>query len=117
MDTPMDYMSEPTLSSEKLPLLSPSTTKPSMTSYSDHVFGLLDVLQSAVQCRVARAPPVFHREAVTEPAKNLAAMGEVTEEEVGGSNSDCGTLRGCARVAVLFSGGVDSAVLAALTDR
>lgn len=99
-----------------------STTKQDMTSYHDHVVGLLDVLQSAVECRVVRAPPVIRRETVQQPFKTLSPeVGKegdgVRKKNIGGSDSDCGAVWGCASVAVLFSGGVDSAVLAALVDR
>lgn len=126
--TTTGYMSDPTsktLPSEKLELLpmSHSTTKQAMTSYHDHVVGLLDVLQSAVECRVARAPPVVHREAIKLPCKipspeaGKGGDGVRRKTLMGSSDSDCGTVWGCASVAVLFSGGVDSAVLAALVDR
>lgn len=125
--TTTGYMSDSTsktLPSEKPKLvpLSHSTTKQAMTSYHGHVVGLLDVLQSAVGCRVARAPSVIPIEAIKLPCKISppeAGKGgdSVRRKTLGVSDSDCDTVWGCASVAVLFSGGVDSAVLAALVDR
>ena len=60
----------------------------------------LDVLQAAVKVRVCNAPLVS-----VLPRPEACALGE----------SD--VVMGMARVAVLFSGGVDSAVIAALVDR
>ena len=98
-------------------------------TYNNYLAGLLDVLQSAVQCRVSRAPaPAAQRQTVTRhPSQVSAVVGEGKETSVcrgeGGRDAGCSSGRcdavqqGSARVAVLYSGGVDSAVLAALVDR
>ena len=109
--------------------LSHSTTT-AMTTYQDHVARLLDVLQGAVQCRVSRAPSVTQRKATKQLCKTPTLEAGVVKREVGVSGeeenvgsaeggvfSDYNTVRGSASVAILFSGGVDSAVLAALADR
>lgn len=125
---------------EKVELLASSQSiETATTTYDDHVARLLDVLQSAVQCRVSRAPPVTQREVVTQTQLHRTpALESVTvskegvdiQNKSGEENKLCcaqkaledgasgGTvMRGSARVAILFSGGVDSAVLAALADR
>ena len=74
------------------------------TSWSVVAAQFMEVLQKAVDVRVQRAP-------------------SVPVDQSAGYARSCGTCSsgaaavGGARVAVLFSGGVDSAVLAALTDR
>ena len=91
----------------------PATT----ISYEVHVKRFLDILQDAVQRRVSRAPPVsWGRRQATKAVK----LGDEARTEGGtsGLGIGCeGVLEGHTRVAVLFSGGVDSAVLAALVDR
>ena len=88
--------------------------------YEEQVSRFLAVLQDAVQRRVSRAPPVVQRtEATLSPAEG-AELGDMTGGEAGTISSvggAVGVLEGRARIAVLFSGGVDSAVLAALVDR
>lgn len=63
----------------------------------------MEVLQKAVAVRVQRAPNI-----------SVDCSGE-SARSCGACSSD--VIVGTARIAVLFSGGVDSAVLAALTDR
>ena len=100
----------------------------SSTTYCDHVARMLDVLLSAVECRVSRAPPIAHHRMVVsqQHCKTPAVLAEeAAEREMSqgcktaeSSAASCdGVMHGSARVAVLFSGGVDSAVLAALVDR
>ena len=103
----------------------------------EHVQDFLRVLQAAVQFRVLNAPRVRTRIAGKLPQKSVIAaraeenekhclnpkpkrLDEEEEQCIGDrcAESSLGsTVYGKARVAVLFSGGVDSAVLAALTDR
>ena len=127
-----------TQNAEKVELLTPShSTETASTTYDDYVTRLLDVLQSAVQCRVSRAPPVIPRQMVKHlhktPVLDSTAQGgkEIDVQNTSGienktccaqrgfeGGASCGTVMcGSARVAILFSGGVDSAVLAALADR
>ena len=76
----------------------------------------LGVLQDSVQRRVSRAPPVVSVRKESEVTEVVGTVGDrvsVSSSAGGGG----GVLEGRARVAVLFSGGVDSAVLAALVDR
>ena len=89
---------------------------------------LLAILHKAVETRVVRAPPVDVSKKTLESA-SIPHKRESTEEENTVKQSTTGALatppaatggnviEGNARVAVLYSGGVDSAVLAALTDR
>ena len=99
----------------------------------EHVQDFLHVLQAAVQSRVLNAPHVRTRMA-GKLSKN-SAKGTTAEEsekhcpnpnpktDEGSIGDGCAksvpgsTVYGRAKVAVLFSGGVDSAVLAALVDR
>ncbi len=86
---------------------------------------LLAILQQAVETRVMRAPPLDVGKESLESAstpRNHAS----TEVTAGASKSPPvdisaakgeNVIQGRARVAILYSGGVDSAVLAALTDR
>ena len=98
----------------------------------DHVQGFLDVLQRAVQSRVLRAPCVRRRGAIKNPVfethvsgiggsgKGGGGGGGGGGEKRGGGGGGCASdasVCGTARLAILFSGGVDSAVLAALADR
>jgi hypothetical protein len=122
----------------KVELLTPShSAETATTTYDDYVARLLDVLQSAVQCRVSRAPPVIPRQMVKHlhktPVLHSTAEGgngihvqntsgienKTCYAQRGlGDSASCGSVMcGSARVAILFSGGVDSAVLAALADR
>ena len=67
---------------------------------------LLSVLQQAIQSRIDRAPsvtPTVYQDTATVGCGPPLGAGSV--------------VLGGARVAILFSGGVDSVVLAALTDR
>jgi hypothetical protein len=94
----------------------PATT----ISYEVHVKRFLDILQDAVQRRVSRAPPVSWGRSQATKVKGAVKLGDEARTEGGtsGLGVGCeGVLEGHARVAVLFSGGVDSAVLAALVDR
>ena len=97
----------------------PATT----ISYEEHVKRFLDILQDAVQRRVSRAPPVSWGRSQATKVKGAVKLGDEARTEGGTSGGrglgvGCeGVLEGHARVAVLFSGGVDSAVLAALVDR
>ena len=127
-----------TQNAERVEVLAPSHSIETATTaytYDDCVARLLDVLQSAVHCRVSRAPTVAQREVVTQtplhmtPALESGAVEEVDVQNMSGrenklccaqkiDSTPCGTvMRGSARVAILYSGGVDSAVLAALADR
>ena len=65
-----------------------------------------EVLQKAVDVRVQRAPPI---------STGADCSGESSSKASGTCTGD--VILGAARVAILFSGGVDSAVLAALADR
>ena len=112
---------------------SPSTTHPQVvtkgpqyTSYpltlssGEHVQRFMEVLQGAVQRRVSRAPPVRGKRQTTKVHTTDVAKlrdGTRTEGATWASGEGEGALEGNAGVAVLFSGGVDSAVLAALVDR
>ena len=90
---------------------------------------LLAILHRAVETRVMRAPPVDVSKKNFESA-STPHNHESTEVTAGACKSSTPTppadisaanggkvIQGRARVAVLYSGGVDSAVLAALTDR
>ena len=66
---------------------------------------LLSVLQQAIHSRVVRAPRVGH-----DPTPSQDTMSDC-------SVAATSVVQGGARVALLFSGGVDSVVMAALTDR
>jgi len=66
---------------------------------------LLSVLQQAIHSRVVRAPRVGH-----DPTPSQDTMSDC-------SVAATSVVQGSARVALLFSGGVDSVVMAALTDR
>ena len=70
---------------------------------------LIEVLQKAIKARVVRAPPIRELNSVVAPSK----ASDVSTGVIGAAAGD----QGNARVAILFSGGVDSVVLAALTDR
>ena len=97
----------------------PTTT----TTYHNYVSRLIDVLFNAVQCRVSRAPPVtqhskqYYESSVVDGY--VTSSDERSDSSKGASGGGCSSsvLHGSARVAILFSGGVDSAVLAALVDR
>ena len=96
-------------SSEKatLPTASPLSAMATVTQETDWntlAQHLLSVLQQAIQSRVDRAPRVTH----------TISQDTVT---VGCGPNIGSIVQGAARVAILFSGGVDSVVLAALTDR
>ncbi|CAI8022456.1 Asparagine synthetase domain-containing protein 1 [Geodia barretti] len=94
----------------------PATT----ISYGEHVERFLDILQAAVQRRVSRAPPVSWGKRQVTKVKGSVKLGDDARTEGGTSGLGVdreGVLEGHARVAVLFSGGVDSAVLAAIVDR
>ena len=94
----------------------PATT----ISYGEHVERFLDILQAAVQRRVSRAPPVSWGKRQVTKVKGSVKLGDDARTEGGTRGLGVargGVLEGHARVAVLFSGGVDSAVLAALVDR
>lgn len=107
-------------SSEKatLPTASPLSAMATVTQETDWntlAQHLLSVLQQAIQSRVDRAPRVTHtisQDTVTVGCGPPSGAGSV------GCGPNIGSIvQGAARVAILFSGGVDSVVLAALTDR
>ena len=139
-----DVVSHPTRETHhKPPTPPPSAETMFRITYRDSVAEFLDVLQSAVQCRVSRAPSVGERNSIKQAQKKKSSALEVgiEKEEVDGRGGGGGgggegvasvesgvqrasasarsssPLYGSASVAVLFSGGVDSAVLAALADR
>lgn len=88
----------------------------SATSIEAHQ--LLSVLQKAILTRVVRAP---HVRTVDLPAETTDQVVVKLKQEGSSSSctsgSHCWVTEGEAKVAILFSGGVDSVVLAALTDR
>lgn len=113
-------LSDPTPSTRIMDKLSPDELESipkqmetfcSKTVSADHLENIyqkfLDVLENAVWVRVRNAPLL--------PADHASELGLDVEEEARASTS--GLVQGRARVALLFSGGVDSAVMAALVDR
>ena len=141
-----DVVSHPTRETHhKPPTPPPSAETMFRITYRDSVAEFLDVLQSAVQCRVSRTPSVGERNSIKQAQKKKSSALEagIEKEEVDGrggggggggggegvASAESGVQRasasarnssplyGSASVAVLFSGGVDSAVLAALADR
>lgn len=104
-----------------------SASVPATLPYQGHVARFLEVLQDAVRRRVCTAPPVAESRELKGSHPDRAKLGNLTQAEGGtpttssegelGVSSSDDVLRGHARVAILFSGGVDSAVLAALVDR
>ena len=142
-----DVVSHPTRETHHKPETStppPSAETMFRITYRDSVAEFLDVLQSAVQCRVSRAPSVGERKSIKQAQKKSSALeAGIEKEEVDGrggggggrgggegvASAESGVQRasasarsssplyGSANVAILFSGGVDSAVLAALADR
>ena len=91
---------------------------------------LITVLEKAIRARVARAPhlPSSTQQALATSSSSLGGCRKSDSEsqceeqpvrgkELGAKEGDLVTIRGRARIAILFSGGVDSMLLAALTDR
>ena len=104
-----------------------SASVPATLPYQGHMARFLEVLQDAVRRRICTAPPVAENRELKVNHPDRAKLGDLTQAEGGtpttsregelGVSSSDDVLRGHARVAILFSGGVDSAVLAALVDR
>ena len=117
--------SRQSVSSEKatLPTASPLSAMATVTQETDWntlAQHLLSVLQQAIQSRVDRAPRVTHtvsQDTVTVCCGPPSGAGSVGCGPPSGSPDTASVVQGAARVAILFSGGVDSVVLAALTDR
>ena len=123
--------SQQSASNEKatLPTASPLIAMATVTQETDWnslAQHLLSVLQQAIQSRVDRAPRVTHtvsQDTVTVGCDPPSGAGSVGCDPPSGAGTvGCGpntasVVQGAARVAILFSGGVDSVVLAALTDR
>ena len=87
---------------------------------------LITVLEKAVHSRVVRAPflPSHTSLLQSQGASSVSFEGRKTErtssQEASGADADKGdvnVIHGRARIAILFSGGVDSVLLAALVDR
>ena len=112
--------SRQSVSNEKatLPTTSPFIAMATVTQETDWntlAQHLLSVLQQAIQSRVDRAPRVTH--SVSQDTVTVGCDPPSGAGFVGCGPDIASVVQGAARVAILFSGGVDSVVLAALTDR
>ena len=85
-----------------------ATTTAQETDWHTLAQHLLSVLQLAIHSRVVRAPRIRHDPTPSQATKSDLSVAGVAISTV---------VQGRARVAILFSGGVDSVVMAALTDR